>query len=124
MTLTMTPDGDILSNWSTRDFTHFPDKEKTYRFIKNLTNFYTSEAKPYLYSGKMIKPKKLLCGKVTFDVWNGFKNTYPELHTAAYENGGKRVQIIVNPWDECKSCKLDGKHISVPALSAMLLDIS
>lgn len=124
LTLTMTPDGDILSNWSTRDFTHFPDKEKTYRFIKNLTHLYKSEAKPYLYSGRMIKPKKLLCGTVTFDVWDGFKNTYPELHTAAYEKDGKRIQVIVNPWDECKSCELEGKRISVPALSAILTEIS
>ena len=41
-----------------------------------------------------------------------------------YEKDGKRIQVIVNPWDECKSCELEGKHISVPALSAILTEIS
>lgn len=123
MTLPITPDGDILSSWSTRDFTNFPDKEKTYRFIKNMTHFYNTEAKPYLYAGRMIKPKKLVCETVTFDVWDGFKNTYPALHTAAYEADGKRVQLVVNPWDSVKSFKIGEKELSVPSLSAILIDI-
>lgn len=123
MTLTLTPDGDILSNWSTRDFTNFPDKEKTYRFIRNLVHFYNTEAKPYLYSGRMITPKRILCEPVTFDVWDGFKNTYPLLHTAAYESDGNKVQITVNPWDECKTFEMDGKKYSISPLSAMITNI-
>lgn len=123
MTLTLTPDGDILSSWSTRDFTNFPDKEKTYRFIRNLVHFYNTEAKPYLYSGRMITPKRILCESVTFDVWDGFKNTYPALHTAAYESDGNKVQITVNPWDECKTFEMDGKKYSISPLSAMITNI-
>ena len=39
MTLTMTPDGDILSNWSTRDFTHFPDKGEDLSLYKESDEF-------------------------------------------------------------------------------------
>ena len=123
MTLTLTPDGNLLSAWSTRDFVNLPDKEKTLRFIKNLTNLYNTEAKQYLLNGRMIKGETLECGSVTFDVWDGFKNTYPELHTAAYEASGKRVQVIVNPWDEEKVCSVLNKEYSVPPLSAILIDI-
>lgn len=123
MTLTLTPDGDILSSWSTRDFINFPDKEKTYRFIRNLVRFYNTEAKPYLYSGRMITPKRIVCETVTFDVWDGFKNTYPALHTAAYESDGNKVQITVNPWDECKTFEMDGKKYSISPLSAMITNI-
>lgn len=124
MTLTLTPDGELLSSWSTRDFVHFSDKEKTYRFIRNLTDFYNNEAKPYLYCGRMVKPEKILCESVTFDVWDGFKNTYPQLHTAAYESDGKRVQIVVNPWDEVKVFELKGEKLSIPALSALLIELN
>ena len=123
MTVTLTPDGNLLSSWSTRDFINLPDKEKTYRFIKNLTAFYRDEAKPYLLNGKMIKAERLTCESVTFDVWDGFKNTYPELHTAAYETNGNRVQIIVNPWDEEKSFTIARAEYTIPALSAMLITL-
>ncbi|MBQ3015417.1 MAG: hypothetical protein IJD79_01405 [Clostridia bacterium] len=123
MTLSMTPDGDILSGWSTRDFVNFPDKEKTYRFIKNLTALYKNGGKDLLYCARMVKPEPVICDSVTFEVWDGFKNTYPELHYAAYEVNGERRQIIVNPWDEDKNCKIAEKNYTVPALSAIIIDL-
>ena len=125
MTLVLSPDGDLLSNWGQRDFSRLPKKETVLRLIKNLTRFYKEEAKEYLYAGKMIKGERLECDTVTFITTDeGRVLTLPKLHSAAYEGeDGKRVQILVNPTEDAQVCKLGGKEISVPSLDAVIVKI-
>ncbi|MBR2650108.1 MAG: hypothetical protein IKD45_00440 [Clostridia bacterium] len=124
MTVVLTPEGDFLSGWSTRDFVNLPDREKTLRFIKNLTDFYRSEGKEYLLSGKMVRTHKLDCDTVTYKLPRDYLHTYPALHTSAWQKAnGELVQIIINPWDEDKKCTLDGKELTVPALSVISVKI-
>ena len=47
----------------------------------------------------------------------------PMLHTSAWEAEGKRVQLLVNPFDEAVRCKLGGRALTVPANDAILLPI-
>lgn len=125
MTVVLTPNGDLMTHWGTRDFEHAPNKEKTLRLIKNLTKFYKEQAAPYLYAGKMISGKKLQCKDILLE-FNDKKRgiTLPEILSSAWESReGKRVQILVNPHDHNVSCKLGGENITVPATNAVLVEI-
>jgi hypothetical protein len=124
MTLVFTPDGDIMSNWGTRDFDHAPDKNVVYPFIKNLNRLYKEKAKDYLLGGKMIKGKDVKCGNIVF------KSTYPdrdlplpEIISYAWEYEGKQIQILTNPTENDAVCTLDGKKYTVPALDAIMIEI-
>ena len=117
MTAVLRPDGQLMQAWGTRDFDHAPDKEKTLAFVANMTRFYRQEAKPYLYNGRMIEGLPLECDLAPFG------QALPMLHTSAWEAEGKRVQILVNPFDEAVRCKLGGRALSVPANDAILLPI-
>ena len=54
---------------------------------------------------------------------DGSLQALPMLHTSAWEAEGKRVQILVNPFDEAVRCKLGGRALTVPANDAILLPI-
>lgn len=124
ITLPLTPDGNLLSGWSTRDFVNLPDREKTLHFIKNLTAFYKTQAKPYLYNGKMIPAEKIVCPTVSYDVPRGYKATLPMVHSYAYEaEDGTRAQIFVNPFDDMIVCKVGERLVEVPALDATLIQL-
>jgi hypothetical protein len=66
MTLVLTPDGNLMNNWGTRDFEHIPDKEKALHLIRNLTRFYREKAKPFLHAGRMIPALPVDGGTVTY----------------------------------------------------------
>ena len=66
LTLVLTPDGDFLSFWGQRDFSHLPSKPRMLRLLRNLTRLYREEAKPYLSSGRMIAASPVECGTVEF----------------------------------------------------------
>ena len=82
-----------------------------------MTRFYRQEAKPYLYNGRMIEGLPLECDLAPFG------QALPMLHTSAWEAEGKRVQLLVNPFDEAVRCKLGGRALTVPANDAILLPI-
>ena len=117
MTIVLTPDGRIMPNWGTKDFDCCPDKSRVLAFIKNLTDFYRNEAKPYLFNGRMIKGLDVVCDTAPFG------HNLPEILTTAWEADGKRVQMLVNPFDEDKTCSLDGKTVTVPANNAICMEI-
>ena len=117
MTVVLCPDGKLMQAWGTRDFAHAPDKEKTLAFVANMTRFYREKAKPYLYHGRMIQGLPVACEEAPF----GYK--LPMLHSSAWEADGKRVQILVNAFDEAVTCKLGGKAITVPANDAVLIPL-
>lgn len=124
MTLVLTPDGDLMTHWGTRDFVNSPNKAKTLCMIKNLTAFYKNTAKDYLYAGKMIEGKELECKEIYLE-FNDKKRgiNLPEILSSAWESkDGKKAQILVNPHDYEVTCKLDGKEITIPAMDAVLVE--
>jgi hypothetical protein len=117
MTLVLTPEGKLMQNWGTRDFEHVPDKEKVLQFAANMTKFYHETAKPYLYNGRMIAGKPVVCGTAPFG------HALPTIHSSAWEADGKQVQILVNPFDADEDCLVGGAHVTVPANGAVLLPL-
>lgn len=128
MTIVLSPNGDLLPNWGTRDFTNLPDKDKTLRFIANVTRFYRERAKPYLYAGRMITPPQISLGSVTYhmETFPGRRPiVLPELLSSAWEGAdGSRAVILVNPHDAEKICTVNGRSVTVPALDAVILPMA
>lgn len=123
MTLVLSPNGDLMNNWGTRDFINVPDKEKTLRMVANLTRFYLDEAKPYLYAGRMVPSPTVICDWISYE--RNFIDkpiTLPAVLSSAWEaEDGGRVTVLVNPHDEDMLCQVDGRDVTVPALNAVLV---
>ena len=125
MTLVLTQDGDLMSHWGVRDFSHLPDKEKALRLIANLTRFYKESAKPYLYAGRMIPPPDVECQNITFALL-GAERSAPlsSILSSAWEaKDGSRALILVNPSDSEVACKVNGAQIFVAALEAKIIKL-
>ena len=125
MTLIIAPNGDLMTHWGTHDFEHAPDMEKTLLFIKNMIEFYSSEAKEYLHSGKMANAPEIECERITVPQFRGQKTIkLPRLLASAWKaKNGKTAYIVVNPENEAVKFTLQGKEYSVEALGAILLII-
>ena len=125
MTLVLTPDGDIMTHWGTRDFEHAPNKEKAFSLIRNLVSLYNGGAKKFLLSGRMITPPKVECPSVSFDGFdsNPVITLDAVLYSAWEAEDGSRAMILVNPDDREISCRLDGAEITLPALSGKIIDL-
>ena len=117
MTVVLCPDGTLMQNWGTRDFEHAPDKEKALAFVGRMTKFYRDVAKPYLYNGRMTRGLPVECGTAPFG------HNLPEILSSAWEADGKRVQILVNAFDEEITCKVGGKEMTVPGNDAVMVEI-
>ena len=117
MTVVLCPDGKLMQNWGTRDFAHAPDKEKALAFVAKMTKFYREEAKPFLYNGRMIAGFPVECGVAPFG------HNLPAVLSSAWEADGKRVQILINAFDEAIPCTVGGKEITIPANDAIMLPI-
>lgn len=117
MTVVLCPDGTLMQNWGTRDFEHAPDREKALAFVGAMTKFYREQAKPYLYNGRMTRGLPVECGTAPFG------HNLPEILSSAWEANGKRVQILVNAFDEEKTCKVGGKEMVLAPNSATMIEI-
>ena len=125
MTLVLTPDGELMSNWGMKDFSVLPDKEKTFKLIANLSHFYKEKAKNYLYDGKMVAAPSVECETLTYTANTpGGSVSLPAVLSSAWDRGdGKRALILVNPSDVEVGCKVDGVEIIIPPLDAILFEI-
>lgn len=124
MSLTLSSDGGLLSEWGTRDFEHAPDKDKALTFIARLTALYKEKAKPFLFDGRMTATAPFTCPAVTFNRKDlpGHSVTLPALHATAWQSAdGRRATLIVNPHEAPVACTLGGKEITVPPMDALLL---
>ena len=125
MTLVLTEDGQIMSRWGLRDFSHLPKKETVLSFVKNLVSVYKGKAGKYLYDGRMIASPDVSCDTITFARRNGAHPIeLPAILSSAWEaEDGSRALIFVNPAKVEVACTVDGRHVSVPALGAVVLDL-
>ncbi|MBQ3507632.1 MAG: hypothetical protein IJA91_03695 [Clostridia bacterium] len=125
MTLVLTPVGELMDHWGTRDFVNRPHKETALRFIANLTRFYREEAKPYLYAGRMIPALPIDCDRVFFTCrYSDHTLTLPAVLTSAWElPDGTRAQILVNPSCSAVTCTVNGQELRVGALDAVILKL-
>ena len=123
MTLALAPNGDLMTHWSTRDFSTPPDFDKTMTFIKNVMRFYRDGGKEYLYAGKMKNAPEIECEKITVSLTRGRENaTLPRLLSSAWEaRDGKTAYIVVNPESEAVSFTLGGKKHECAPLNAILI---
>ena len=123
MTLTLAPNGDLMTHWSTRDFSCPPSFEKTMRFIKNVMEFYNSGAKEYLYAGKMKNAPEIECEKITIPLTRGREiATLPRLLSSIWESkDGKASYIVVNPEEVSVPFSVSGEAYECPPLNAMII---
>lgn len=125
MTVVLNPTGGIFSSWGIRDFSKAPDEETVWRFIANLTEFYKTKAKKYLYNGEMqqspdikIPSYSFRCKYVETDV------DLPYVICTAWKaDDGERALIAVNPSVDAAEFEYNGKTVTVPALDAALIKI-
>ena len=122
-TLVLTPEGELSPAWSTRDFSHLPDKTAALRFIANLSRFYREEARPYLYGGRMVAPLPLECaGRELECLYWGHRVTLPAVCTSAWEAAdGSRAQLVVNPGLSPATFTLGGNTHTLELLAAKLI---
>ena len=125
MTLVITPDGELMSSWGTRDFVNYPDKNKAFRLIANLTRAYRSGLAKYLYDGRMIPSPSVKCDKTVFH--NQEKTREIFLTSVAYSaweaRDGSRALIVVNPDGIQRKCYVEGKMIEVPPLDVLSIEL-
>ena len=125
MTLVLTENGELASYWGQKDFSCFPNKEKALVFIKNLTRAYKDGAKKYLYAGRMIASPEVKCEKISFAKrLSEYNVEISALAWTAWEAEDRsRALIIANPEDRDICCEVDGKEITVSALSAKIIEL-
>ena len=123
MTLTLAPNGDLMTHWGTHDFSCPPDFDKAMTFIRNVMRFYREGAKEYLYAGKMKNAPEIECGEVIFPLFRGRKEaTLPRLLSSSWEaRDGKTAYVVVNPEDTKISFKIDGKEYECPPLDGVII---
>lgn len=123
MTLALAPNGDLMTHWSTRDFEHAPDMEKTLRFIKNVMRFYDEVGKKYLYSGKMTVAPSIGCDTITIPLSRGQSQiTLPRLLSSRWQaDNGKVAYIVVNPEDKELEFSIENERFTVLPLDATLI---
>ncbi|MBR7101501.1 MAG: hypothetical protein IKC74_04365 [Clostridia bacterium] len=123
MTLTLAQNGDLMTHWGTHDYVNCPDMEKTLKFIKNVTAFYNSVGKRYLYCGKMSTEEKFECEEITIPLFRGRKFApLPRLLYSSWENKDeKTAYIVVNPEDVSVKFKIENTEYEAQALNATLI---
>ena len=125
MTLVLTPDGNLMTNWGNHDFSRLPDKEKALDLVANLCRFYREKAGKYLHAGRMITAKPVACGhKEFFMEWYGRSCTIPSVYSTAWESeDGTRAQILVNPGDAPEKVTVDDREVTIPARDAVMVEM-
>ena len=127
MTLVLDQDGNVKSRWGNLSTDYIPNKERILAFVARLTHLYKTEAKKYLYGGRMVAPPSVECATVKLHkkmdgVPVECDSILPALLVTSWEDGnGGRVTLLVNPTEEEQSAVVDGKAVRVPALDGMIL---
>ena len=123
MTLTLAPNGELMTHWGTHDFEHAPNMEKAMAFIKNLMRFYSEDAKEYLYLGKMSNSADIKCDEIKMPMFRGRDHALlPRLLSSCWEAGnGKIAYIVVNPEEAPVEFYIENERYEAPPLDAILI---
>ena len=122
MTLTLAPNGELMTHWGTHDFEHAPNMEKAMVFIKNLMKFYSEGAKEYLYCGKMANACDIKCDQIQIPLTRGRELiALPRLLASAWEANGKTAYIVVNPEEAPIKFYIENECYEAPPLDAILI---
>ncbi|MBO4983229.1 MAG: hypothetical protein J6D23_04155 [Clostridia bacterium] len=99
MTLVLLPNGDLMTHWGMRDFENCPNTDNIFTLIKNLTKFYKTVGKKYLYAGRMKATNDFRCESIEIPMTNNRGNaTLPRLlYSSWVAENGKTAHIVVNP---------------------------
>lgn len=123
MTVTLAPNGKLMSHWGTHDFESAPDMDKTLIFVKNLTRFYNNGAKEYLFCGRMKNAPEIQCEKIKIPQFRGQEvSILPRILSSAWEaENGKTAYIVINPEDKALSFSIENEKYECPSLDAVLI---
>ena len=123
MTVTLAPNGKLMSHWGTHDFESAPDFEKTMLFVKNMTEFYNKGAKEYLYSAKMSAKNEFKCEEISIPLFRGQKHSLlPRLLCSAWESAdGKTAYVVINPENEPVTFAIGNEQFNCPPLDGVLI---
>ena len=123
MTVTLAPNGKLMSHWGTHDFEAAPDMDKAMEFVKHMTEFYNSQGKQYLYGGRMSAKSEFECEMIKIPLFRGQEySALPRLLCSAWESeNGKTAYVVVNPESEPLPFTIGGEKYECPALDAVLI---
>jgi len=124
MTLVLTPNGELMTNWGDHDFTDLPDYQTVISFVGTLQKFYKEKAGKWLFDGKMIKTPAYETEKVIFHHRNGREIPVDAVLSTAWDKDGDKVQIFVNHTpDEQIVTMSDGNALVLKPYSAQMISI-
>ena len=123
MTVTLAPNGKLMSHWGTHDFEAAPDMDKAMEFVKNMTKFYDSQGKKYLFGGRMSAKNEFECEMIKIPLFRGQEySVLPRLLCSAWESeNGKTAYIVVNPESKTLPFTISGEKYECSALNAVLI---
>ena len=122
MTVTLAPNGELMTHWGTHDFESSPNMELTMKFIGNMRNFYNEKGKKYLYCGKMRPCPDIECDTIDIPLFRGRKiATLPKLLSSTWWDGDNTAYIVVNPENNPVDFKIGEENYTVAPLDAMLI---
>ncbi|MBQ8145904.1 MAG: hypothetical protein IJ039_03900 [Clostridia bacterium] len=122
MTLTLSPNGSLMTHWGTRDFESCPNMDNTLALIRNLMDFYKTDGKKYLYNGRMKATDGFKCESIEIPMTNNRGNAIlPRLLSSSWEaENGRTAYIVVNPEAKPVSFKIRDKEYTAKPLNATL----
>jgi len=122
MSILLRDDGGISSFWGSKGAFITMDKEKVLTLVKNLTSFYKAEGKSFLSDGRMIAPLKVDCPD--FTVFNQAASLrLPSVISTAWDLGDKKLQLLVNPYDDEVTCTVGERQLKLAPMSAISIEI-
>lgn len=118
--------GELFWDWGTVWDVPSPEQDSLVKLAGNLIALRRGALKEHLLSGRMIRPQEYTCGRFDLIRRDGTLVTYPDVLSAAWENGaGERIQLFVNftPGDKTVRLSAAGESVRVPAFDAAVIRI-
>ncbi len=108
LTLVLNENGDIMFNWGERSANLPPKQEEILDFVANSNAWRTNAGKPFLHTGKMIKPAKVDMPEQNIIILkDGYILQADKVLTSRWiSQDGRDGQFLINYNDEIVECVL------------------